>query len=67
MTASPFVGYAEHALHAANRAADACPDRTTDDTADRACCAITFRRTLPGAADDTLRAGERRGGEKREE
>ena len=51
---------AEYALHGAHRAADAGPDCSADDTADRAGNPVSFVGAFPRAAHDALRVPDMR-------
>jgi hypothetical protein len=51
---------AEHAIHRAYRATDACAYRTADDSTDRASRAAALARALLSAADDALRVPDMR-------
>jgi hypothetical protein len=64
--ARPAIGYAEHALDAADRATDASADRAADRTANRTSRTAAFTRTLVRtplhASEDALRVRQMRNG-----
>lgn len=69
VSVSTAIGDAEHALHAANRAADACADGTTNHTTNWPGGTLTTIRTFTRTTDDALRMRRewsRKHGQKRE-